>query len=225
MLFNFLVDNRLLRVYSAPVVMEQLWNNIDQDMHERIHKATLSQSQGREGWSVIFRHPVLPDPTTGKPGRRVRRGLGTKEKKAAERVVKQLNEMLADRVYWEPGSRPRALARFDSEGLGHTPDAQASLPTAMTRRLEHIDAVLLVDNATQPMQAATVAAMRNLASSGQTGKLMICFTHFDNVNGDNIPTFKMKEQHVRASAENALTSIGEQLGSLAERGLRQRLQS
>ena len=85
LLFNFLVDNHLLRVYSAPVVMEQLQNNIDQDMHERIHKATLSQSQGREGWSVIFRHPVLPDRTTGKPGRRVRRGLGTKEKKAAER--------------------------------------------------------------------------------------------------------------------------------------------
>src|SRR5438128_42445 len=81
-------------------------------MHERIHKATLSESQGREGWSVIFRHPVLPDRATGKPGRRVRRGLGTKEKKAAERLVKQLNEMLADRVYWEPSSRPRALARF-----------------------------------------------------------------------------------------------------------------
>src|SRR5437867_5967702 len=38
--------------------------------------------------------------------------IGTKEKKAAERLVKQLNEMLADRVYWEPSSRPRALARF-----------------------------------------------------------------------------------------------------------------
>src|SRR2546422_5700504 len=38
--------------------------------------------------------------------------IGTKEKKAAERLVNQLNEMLADRVYWEPSSRPRALARF-----------------------------------------------------------------------------------------------------------------
>src|SRR6266516_7490663 len=113
MLFNFLVDNRLLRAYSAPVVLgTTMEQHRDQDMHERIHKATLSQSQGREGWSVIFRHPVLPDRTTGKPGRRVRRGLGTKEKKAAERLVKHLNEMLADRVYWEPSSRPRALARF-----------------------------------------------------------------------------------------------------------------
>ena len=45
------------------------------------YRATLSQSQGREGWSVIFRHPVLlavarsalrtlwPDP---RPGHRLR---------------------------------------------------------------------------------------------------------------------------------------------------------
>src|SRR5262249_33512749 len=79
--------------------------------------------------------------------------------------------------------------------------------------------------ATQPMQAATVAAMRNLASSGQTDKLIFCFTHFDAVTGDNIPTVRLKQQHVLASADSALIAIGEQLGSFAERGLRQRLQS
>ena len=120
---------------------------------------------------------------------------------------------------------PPAVVLFDVEGLGHTTDSAASLPTAITRRLESVDAVLLVDNATQPMQAAAVAAMRSLASSGQTAKLIVCFTHFDAVTGDNIPTFKLKEQHVLASAENALTSIGEQLGSLAERALRQRFAS
>ena len=117
------------------------------------------------------------------------------------------------------------LVLLDGEGLGHTPDPSASLPTAMTRRFEHADAILLVDNAMQPMQAATVAAMRNLASNGQTDKLIICFTHFDNVVGDNIPTFKLREQHVLGSAENSLISIGEQLGSFAERALRQRLES
>src|SRR5437016_6533784 len=120
---------------------------------------------------------------------------------------------------------PPAVVLFDVEGLGHTTDSAASLPTAITRRLEQVDAVLLVDNATQPMQAAAVAAMRNLASSGQTAKLIVCFTHFDAVTGDNIPTFQLKEQHVLASAENALTSIGEQLGSFAERALRQRFAS
>jgi hypothetical protein len=121
--------------------------------------------------------------------------------------------------------QPFRLVLLDGEGLGHTPDPAASLPTAVTRRFEEVDAILLVDNAGQPMQAATVAAMRNLAANGQTGKLIICFTHFDNVVGDNIPTFKLREQHVLASAENALISIGEQLGSFAERALRQRLAS
>ena len=134
---------------------------------------------------------------------------------------------------WLEASPDRSRARgsvqefrfvlLDGEGLGHTPDPAASLPTSVTRRFEDVDAVLLVDNAAQPMQAATVAAMRNLASNGQAGKLIICFTHFDNVGGDNMPTFKLREQHVLASAENALTSIGEELGSFAERALRQRL--
>ena len=118
-----------------------------------------------------------------------------------------------------------ALVLFDVEGLGHSPDSAASLPTAITRRIEKVDAVLLVDNATQPMQAAPAAAMRNLASSGQAGKLIICFTHFDGVVGDNLPTFKSKEQHVLASAEHVLAAIGEQLGPFAERTLRQRLHS
>src|SRR6266705_485423 len=82
-------------------------------MTERIHKATLSQSQGREGWSVIFRHPVLLDRTTGKPGRRVRRGLATKDEKAGGRLLAQLNELLADKEFWEPSSIPRAMARFN----------------------------------------------------------------------------------------------------------------
>src|SRR2546425_5381816 len=81
-------------------------------MSERIHKATLSQSQGREGWSVIFRHPVLLDRATGKPGRRVRRGLGTKDEKLAGRLIAELNELLADRLFWEPSSRTTALTRF-----------------------------------------------------------------------------------------------------------------
>src|SRR2546421_8030206 len=81
-------------------------------MSERIHKASLSQSQGRQGWSVIFRHPILLDRTTGKPGRRVRRGLGTQDDKIAGRLIAELNELLADRLFWQPSSRATALTRF-----------------------------------------------------------------------------------------------------------------
>jgi hypothetical protein len=55
-----------------------------------------------------------------------------------------------------------------------------------------VDAVLLVDSAAQPMQAAPVAAMRELARSGNAAKLIVVFTHFDEVKGDNPPTLSAK---------------------------------
>jgi energy-coupling factor transporter ATP-binding protein EcfA2 len=121
------------------------------------------------------------------------------------------------------GSKPK-LVLLDGEGLGHTPDSTASIPTFLSRRFDDVDVVLLVDNAAQPMQAAPVQLMRSLASSGKTSKLITCFTHMDIVRGDNLPTFQLRKQHVLASAENVLTSIGEQLGRFAERALRQSLQ-
>jgi hypothetical protein len=119
--------------------------------------------------------------------------------------------------------RPLALVILDGEGLGHTAESATSLPTSITRRFEDVDAVLLVDNATQPMQATAVAVLRGLATSGKSSKLFTCFTHFDEVKGDNLPTFKAKEDHVLGGAENVLPAIGEQLGPFAERALRKRL--
>ena len=120
---------------------------------------------------------------------------------------------------------PPKLALLDGEGLGHTPKTSGSVSTTVSRRIEEVDAVLLVDNAMQPMQAATVAAMRELVSSGNASKLIVVFTHFDEVKGDNLPTSSSKVQHVMASAENVLAAIGEDLGPFAERALRKRLES
>ena len=123
---------------------------------------------------------------------------------------------------WSNGGRPK-LVLLDGEGLGHTPSTSASVSTTVSRRIEDVDAVLLVDNAAQPMQAAPVAAMRELARSGNAAKLIVVFTHFDEVKGDNLPTPSAKVQHVMASAENVLAAIGEDLGPFAERSLRKRL--
>ncbi len=125
---------------------------------------------------------------------------------------------------WAQG-KSRKLVLLDGEGLGHTPKTSSSVSTTVSRRIEEVDAVLLVDNATQPMQAATVAAMRELVSSGNASKLILAFTHFDEVKGDNLPTPSAKVQHVMASAENVLAAIGEDLGPFAERALRKRLES
>lgn len=128
------------------------------------------------------------------------------------------------RPTWHVGEPPR-LVLFDTEGLGHAPDSSASVSTSITKRFEDVDAVLLVDNAAQPMLAAPVAAMRALVSSGNAGKLLVCFTHAELVKGPNILTVRAAEQHVLASAENVLASIGEELGPFAERLLRRRLES
>lgn len=62
-----------------------------------------------------------------------------------------------------------------------------------------------------------------MITSGSARKLLLVFTHFDEVKGDNLPNAAAKEQHVLASAENVLASIGEELGPFAERALRGRL--
>jgi hypothetical protein len=80
--------------------------------------------------------------------------------------------------------------------------------------------VLLVDNAAQPMQAAPVAALKGIAVSGNASKLHVIFTHFDQVKGNS---FSDREQHVLASVENVLKSIGDELGPVAERVLRRRI--
>ena len=71
----------------------------------KFYTATKSRNQGREAWSVIFRHPARLDVGTGKTGRRVRRGLGTSDEREAERLVDQLNEILRNPELWEPSAR------------------------------------------------------------------------------------------------------------------------
>ncbi len=123
---------------------------------------------------------------------------------------------------WNGEQQPK-LVLLDGEGLGHTPKSVAAISTSLTRRIESTDAIVLVDNAVQPMQAAPVAAMKEMITSGSASKLLLVFTHFDEVKGDNLPNAAAKEQHVLASAENVLASIGEELGPFAERALRGRL--
>lgn len=115
------------------------------------------------------------------------------------------------------------LVMIDVEGLGHTARTSTTLSTALAKRVEEVDLVLLVDNATQPMQAAPLAAMKAITVSGNAGKLSFVFTHFDQVVGPNMRTFSDKEDHVLASAENALTAVADDLGPIGERALRRRL--
>lgn len=119
---------------------------------------------------------------------------------------------------------PPKLVLLDGEGMGHTPKSSSTVSTGVSKRIESADAVLLVDNATQPMQAAPLAAIREVVATGNARKLILAFTHFDEVKGDNLPTAASKAQHVLNSAENVLAAFGEELGSYAERALRNRIE-
>ena len=122
------------------------------------------------------------------------------------------------------GNRKQPIVIVDGEGLGHTPDSSSSLSTDLTHRINAVDAVILVDNATQPMQEAPAAALRTLVRTGNIKKLLMCFTHFDKTEHESLPSVSARKKHVLESAENVITQLGKDLGVSAERALRARLE-
>ena len=118
------------------------------------------------------------------------------------------------------GSEPAPLVIMDGKGIGHTADSASSVSTSITRRYEIADAILLVDNAAQPMQAAPTAVLRSLVASGHESKLILCFTHFDEVKGDNLLDTAAKKNHVLGSVDSAFNAVGKSLGREAEHSLR-----
>lgn len=80
-------------------------------MTSMAYTATKTRS-GRPGWSVTFSHPCRSD-ARGKFGLKVRRGLGTSDDTKADRLVSQLNELLADQSWWSLDRRRDAECQFD----------------------------------------------------------------------------------------------------------------
>jgi signal recognition particle receptor subunit beta len=125
---------------------------------------------------------------------------------------------------WPGHTEPLPMVLVDGEGLGHTADSASSISTAITRRFDTVDVVLLVDNAAQPLQAAPSAVLRSLTSSGHESKLVVAFTHFDDVIGPNLGSTSARKTHVLSSLENAINDIGRTLNRNAENALRRATQ-
>ncbi len=105
------------------------------------------------------------------------------------------------------------LVLLDGQGLGHTATSASSVSTRITNRFANVDMVLLVDNAQQPMQAAPLALLRAVGSSGFAEKLGIAFTHFDQVKGANLASFEQKREHVLGSVRNAIANLRDIAGA------------
>jgi hypothetical protein len=112
------------------------------------------------------------------------------------------------------------LVLLDGKGIGHTADSTTSLSTSITKRFKIVDAIVLVDNAAQPMQAAPCSVLRTIISSGHEAKLIVAFTHFDEVKGVNLINTTAKKEHVLGSYDNAIHTIGKDFGREAEITLR-----
>ncbi|NDU85871.1 MAG: hypothetical protein G3H99_04575 [Ferrovum sp.] len=78
------------------------------------YKATAKQNPGRKAWLVEFRHPLRTD-ANNKPGKKIRKGLGTEDAQEAHRMVEQLTELLADQSLWSVGAQADAAKRYDSK--------------------------------------------------------------------------------------------------------------
>jgi hypothetical protein len=76
------------------------------------YKATAKQNPGRKSWLVEFRHPLRND-ANNKPGKKVRKGLGTDDEQKALRLVEQLNRLLSDESLWSVGAQSEALKSYD----------------------------------------------------------------------------------------------------------------
>ena len=103
----------------------------------------------------------------------------------------------------------RKLVLLDGEGLGHSAKEASSPSTKVTERFPEADMILLVDDAQSPMQAASLEFLRAVGNSGHSHKVALAFTHFDQVQGDNLSTPEQRINHVQASTGNALASLRE----------------
>jgi hypothetical protein len=123
------------------------------------------------------------------------------------------------RPEWHNGDLPK-MVLMDGQGIGHTADSTSSLSTSITSRFRIADAIILVDNAAQPMQAGPCAVLQSLVISGHESKLILAFTHFDEVKGDNLQGTTAKKDHVIGSFDNAVHAIGKSFGRESESALR-----
>lgn len=108
-------------------------------------------------------------------------------------------------------NEPPKVVLIDGEGLGHIPDTTSSLPSKTIKRFDTVDAIVLVDTSQNSMLASPYAVIKSAAISGHAQKLFICFTHFDAVKGDNLPTIDAKVGHIFGAVDNLLNKLSSEL--------------
>lgn len=126
-------------------------------MSEGIYTASKSRSQ-RPGWSTSFRHPLRND-ANGRPGLKMRRGLGTTDEAVADRMVAELNTILSDQTWWNAAKRREAEVRFAKPVVDAFYDEiQAGRPDPAALRETHIHLPTAEDGYSRVLFVGTTGA-------------------------------------------------------------------
>ena len=92
--------------------MLEWYNEVQHHMGKDPYVASKSRSN-RPGWSITFRHPLRND-SRGRPGLKMRRGLGTSDETEAESMVGEMNTILSDQTWWNTARRQEAVLHFSA---------------------------------------------------------------------------------------------------------------
>ncbi|MGX5678391.1 hypothetical protein [Bacillus toyonensis] len=110
--------------------------------------------------------------------------------------------------WWTNDDSPQ-LVLIDGEGIGHDSNITTSIPMEVTNRFKETDAVVLVDNASQPMLDIPKVILREAISRGQLEKLMVVYTRFDQVEGSNMIDDEDRIDHVMGIQTGAIEAMQE----------------
>jgi len=212
-----LVEEELLRDEDFHVLVDEILDEVELRF-DHIPSGDLVRS--REGWPTTWsvRLPVDKRQAFLRAVNRFSSNYAPDYGKLLTPLVEGIRVVGPFRPEWFDGEMPR-LVLLDGQGIGHVADSTSSISTRITSRFQTADVILLVDNAAQPMQAAPIAVLKTLSASGHESKLVLCFTHYDEVKGDNLPDFAAKRTHVIGAFYNAVHAIGRASGRDTERSL------
>ncbi|MFC3884648.1 hypothetical protein ACFOU2_14565 [Bacillus songklensis] len=88
-----------------------------------VDRAKKSRSQNGQSWCVTFEHPFRKE-AGGKKGQPIRMGLNLNSEEEAEKLRKQLNDLVTDEKFWTPKAKARANTLFDERIVAAVYDEQ-----------------------------------------------------------------------------------------------------
>ena len=215
--FEEIAEAELLKDESFHQLVDEVVEEIERRFEEVLPGSELKL--GRDGWPYLWKCCLSDRQRFLKTVNRFSSNYAPHFGKLLTPLVQGIRVEGPFKPDWHVGPSPK-LVLLDGQGIGHTSDSTSSVSTSITKRYGSADVILLVDNAAQPMQAASQAVLTSVVSSGHSSKLVVCFTHFDEVRGDNLTNVEARKNHVKGSFDNSVRGIGKSLGRDAETSLR-----